>query len=221
MSRSTKFYATVISYVVGSVVLCATGWWIGNRIAEMIGFILLGGTFLPLPLDAYVLHTTPFFSALTVALLAGSINTAAVVFERYFLLGLLALGKGRHIQEVIYQSKLSAWFRRLPFAIVFIGALSFIPFEPFRFLAVTNRYSLWRYSLATFLGRGIRYYLYAVFGHMLMGVGWLGPVLGALVVLYLLSLFDSRWLKRMFQPAKPDDAVAAEVSVSEDTGEAA
>jgi hypothetical protein len=78
-----------------------------------------------------------------------------------------------------------------PFGILFMSALTFVPFEPFRFLAITNGYNIVKYSLATLLGRGLRYYAILAFGAFLAQLAWLDWLSGALAIslaIYFLPL---------------------------------
>jgi hypothetical protein len=83
-----------------------------------------------------------------------------------------------------------------------------------RFLAVVNRYTAWRYALATFLGRGLRFGILVLVGTWLLRLSWLGTVLTVLFVLYLLSLADLRRLAGFWQrldegtPPPPDERQA-------------
>ncbi len=196
---SKRLFWLSTAYIVVTGLLFGLGWWLGHQTAEVLGGILLGGTFLPVPLDVYVLHLSRTFDPLELALIAGALNTVAVLFERWFLLGLMAEGKGHKLREKVRESRWSQWFMAFPFTVLVIGAFSFLPFELFRFMAVVNDYDVPRYSLATFLGRGIRYYALVALGGYLAEVGWLSTVILVVLLLWVASLGDPRnwfdWLK--------------------------
>ena len=60
-----------------------------------------------------------------------------------------------------------ALFERAPFFCVWMCSWSPLPYWAVRFLAPLSGYDVRRYLLATFLGRGPRYYFIALFGKLL------------------------------------------------------
>ena len=213
MTRKPLIRVCVLFAVV-SLGLLLGGLILGNKTVELTGGVLLGGTFIPLPLDNYVLYLSGYYEPISLGILAGTLNTLAVLFERLFFIWLLAGGRGRRIRETVNDSKLSAWFGRAPFATIFVAAFSFLPFEPFRFLAVSNGYSVYRYAAGTFLGRTIRYIGLLLIGDFLAGLGWLGPVMLVLLLLYFVSLLDSSQIRGLFARAV-DDQETGDGSASE------
>lgn len=201
---SKRLFWLSTAYIVVTGLLFAGGWWFGHQGLEVVGGILLGGTFLPVPLDVYVLHLSRFFDPITLAVIAGTLNTVAVLAERWFLLGLMAEGKGHKLQEKVQESRWSEWFMAFPFTAIVVGAFSFLPFELFRFMAVVNDYSVPRYSLATFLGRGIRYYALVALGSYLADLGWLSTVVLVVLLLWAVSLGDPRTWFDWMREDEPD-----------------
>ena len=72
-----------------------------------------------------------------------------------------------------------------------MGGATFIPFEPFRLIAVLSDYSTWRYGLATFLSRGGRYYVLALLGSALLDVGLLQQAIWITLALFAVGLWRS------------------------------
>lgn len=192
------------AYILVTGLLFGLGWWLEHQTAEVIGGILLGGTFLPVPLDVYVLHLSRTFGPLEIALIAGALNTVAVLFERWFLLGIMAEGRAHNLQEKVQESRWSEWFMAFPFTALVVGAFSFLPFELFRFMAVVNDYDVGRYSLATFLGRGVRYYALVALGGFLAELGWLSIVILVVLALWVVSLGDPRTWFDWLDTEEPD-----------------
>lgn len=81
---------------------------------------------------------------------------------------------------------------KFPTLVLFVAAFSPLPFEPFRLLAITNDYSNVKYSIITFLGRGIRYWLLVVLGNFLIEFGWLTRIIAIGLILYFVNLFRKR-----------------------------
>ncbi len=197
-STSNRYLVHTALYVSLSLAFLGVGLWKDIVSLEVLGAFLIGGTFIPLPLDVYVLYLSPFFDVILLGLVAGVLNTVAVLAEWYFVVNLLEGGRGHKLKRVVQEATLSAWFRKFPFPTIFFTAFSPLPFEIFRFLAITNGYNLARYTLATFLGRTIRYVVLVAAGGWLYSYGWLGKAIGVGLVLYLLSLLDQDTLKALF-----------------------
>jgi membrane protein YqaA with SNARE-associated domain len=209
-SGGRRYLAVSAGYVLVTTSLVAAGLWVGNRTLEIVGAILLGGTFLPVPLDVYILHLSPDFGPLELGLVVGSLNTVAVLFEWYFLTNLLDRSGGKRVRAVVREASLSHWFRKAPFLTITVAAFSWLPFEIFRFLAVVNDYPLPRYALSTFVGRSVRYVGIVAFGGLLFQHGWLNVVLGVGLVLYLASLFDQEELKAIWHGVEAEAGGAAD-----------
>ncbi|MAG36513.1 MAG: hypothetical protein CL878_09770 [Dehalococcoidia bacterium] len=187
-SSNRQVLVVAASYLSLALLTGLSGVYWGQKALEFLGFMLVAGTCLPLPADTYVLHLPLYLTPAFIAVWGGAANTLAVCFERYILAHLLARGWGSHVAAIVQDSHLTRWFGRYPFWILSIGAFSVLPFEPFRFLAVATPYDVKRYALATFLGRGTRYYGLAVFGEWLSGWGWLTPVIMLGLVVYFLGV---------------------------------
>lgn len=217
-----RLWAGTGAYVIGNLLLLAVGIGFGIRGLEMTGFFLLAGTFIPLPYDIYLLAVTPDHPAIPLALVAAALNTIAVLFERWFVLGLLSEGRGRQVLETVRETRLSGWFRRAPFLVVFIAGFTVLPFEPVRFLAIINGYNVVRYAASTFIGRGVRFILLAFIGDYLARFDWLHTVLWVALGIYLLTLFDPRQmrkLRKMLAPLRRQKGVGDEgVATQSDEG---
>jgi len=64
-----------------------------------------------------------------------------------------------------FLQKILSLFNKAPFLSLAIAAVSPIPFYPFRFLVVLTKYPLYKYLLAVFIFRFIRYYILALVGY--------------------------------------------------------
>jgi membrane protein YqaA with SNARE-associated domain len=93
----------------------------------------------------------------------------------------------RKIGRKKFVTKIIDLFNKSPFLALVIAAFTPIPFYPFRFLVVIARYPLFKYLLATFIGRAPRLYLIAFFGDLfnIPDILFLAFFVGATLVLYL------------------------------------
>ena len=71
-------------------------------------------------------------------------------------------------------------FARAPFWMVVIFAFTPLPFWAARILAILHKYPLWRFMVATVVGRVPRWYLYALFGGAFSVPPWI--LIGVMVV---------------------------------------
>jgi hypothetical protein len=179
-----------------SLAVMGIGFFFKLKLVEGSGFMMLAGTFIPLPADTYILNQTPYASAINIALVGGFFNTVAVLFEKYFVSRLLLFKKGEKIKKMFNESSFSHYFLKYPALVLFVAALTPLPFEPFRLLAITNNYSNSKYSIVTFLGRGIRYWILVVFGNFLLRYQWLTQLIVISLVLYFVNLFRNSWINK-------------------------
>lgn len=157
-----------------------------SKILEFIALMFLAGTFLPMPADTYVLYMAEFLNPVEVALIGGLVNSLAVIFEKYWLIDLMKFGYFEKFSAFFAKTKFTRYMNKYMFVSLFISAFSILPFEPFRLVAVTKNYNNSKYFLATFLGRGFRYYLLALVGQQFMQYDLLGFIL-------ILSLSGFLW----------------------------
>ena len=115
-------------------------------------------TFVPLPADAYVLNVAADNTALTLGIVGGAVNAIAVLAERQWILRAAAHPVFDRFSEFIGTNRWIDLAERHMFVGLVVGGFSFLPFEPFRLVAVLRGYDQLRYAVATFFGRGIRYY---------------------------------------------------------------
>ena len=135
--------------------------------------MLPSSTFLPFPADTYVLYSSKFFTPINIGILGGLINAVAVIWEKYFIRMVIKNKKFEKFVVFFNELKFTKLASKNLFVVLFVSAFSFIPFEPFRLIAITHNYENKRYFTATFLGRGFRYFLLAYFGKQLIQHDWL------------------------------------------------
>ncbi|MFT7475853.1 MAG: membrane protein YqaA with SNARE-associated domain [Verrucomicrobiales bacterium] len=174
-------------------------WLLGRALDEPLlsfaGLMTTASTFVPMPADAYVIHAAETISPIWIAILGGAINAVAVLGERLFLQRLIGFPIFDRIRNFIGTNRFVTAMEDQMFLGLIVAAASPLPFEVFRFVAVARDYSPTRYAVATFIGRGTRFYALAAAGGFFAAHG-LGPyALGALIVLFALGLVRS--IRRM------------------------
>ena len=91
-------------------------------------------------------------------------------------------------KEKRWYQRISKWFVRYPFAVLVVTGLTPIPFFPFKFLAFSVHYPLWKYLAALATGRFPRYVLLAWLGSLFDIPPWvLFAFFGAVIVIYLVK----------------------------------
>ncbi|MEM7337380.1 MAG: hypothetical protein AAF467_01965 [Actinomycetota bacterium] len=178
-------------------VIWVIGWWTDLLVLRFAGLMLGAGTFLPLPADTFVLAVSPNLHPVTVGVVGGLANTAAVLVERSWIRTLVDHPAFARFSAFFDTSRVVGWTSRNMFVALLVGAASFIPFEPFRLIAVMRDYSPWRYALATFIARGGRYYVLAALGNVLLDIGILQQAIWVAFALFLVGVW--RMLVRLIR----------------------
>ena len=119
------------------------------------------------PHEPVIFYFSKLYDPLTVAwvTLAG---TLLVEYVNYLSVTLVL--KIPRLDDLRKRRTFQTWIRYFmlaPFISLVVAALTPIPFYPFRVIAAASKYSVRRYLVAVFVGRGPRFYLLAYFGHAL------------------------------------------------------
>jgi uncharacterized membrane protein YdjX (TVP38/TMEM64 family) len=138
--------------------------------------------FLPATFEPMLMLMGRVYPPLLVAVV-GTAGTLYIEFLNYQLfdrvLRLSALDKMRKGQTVEWVLK---WFKKAPFATVWVSSWSIIPYWPVRFISPLAGYPVRRHLLATLLGRFPRLWFFAA-----LGIWWNASV-GMLVLISMSSI---------------------------------
>ncbi|MFB0566682.1 MAG: VTT domain-containing protein [Candidatus Aminicenantaceae bacterium] len=118
------------------------------------------------PHEPVFLYYSKFYQPLVVTFvaIAGTLITEILNYSVFkYVADLKAFAKMRHSKFV---NKLVDLFNKAPFTAIFVAGFTPVPFYPFRFLVVFAHYPLIKYILAVFLSRTPRFFLIALFGHV-------------------------------------------------------
>lgn len=185
----------LIAIAVGFVVLSLGVWSLGRLLEQPLvsfaGLMLLASTFVPMPADAYVVHTAASFDPWTVAVIGGVVNAFGVLGERRILILLSGFPIGERLKDFIGTNRFLGLLDKQMFLGLMIAAASPIPFEVFRVIAVGRNVKVVTYFFATLIGRGARFYVLALAGGWFAAQGVLQLVVGVLLVLFFVGLVRS------------------------------
>lgn len=189
--RTADLWSIAAALGVGAAALWTVGFIADVPLLRFAGFMAGATTFLPMPADAYVLVAAVGTPALAVGLVGGGVNAVVVLVERVWLLRLMRHPVFARFNEFVGTNRWVDLAQRHLFLGLVVGGLSFLPFEPFRLLAVVKDYGRFRYALATFIGRGIRYYWLARLGMVFDGFGGINYMVWASLAVFAVGLLRS------------------------------
>jgi|TARA_Y100000310_G_scaffold339460_1_gene432156 membrane protein YqaA with SNARE-associated domain len=197
--QKNKLKLYISFYVAFSLFLFIIGLLFSVRILEYTGFMMIATTFLPLPADPYTLYASAFFTPVFLGFIGGSINTIAVAFEKYYIREIIKKKRFKDISDFFRELKFSKFAKKNMFASLFISGLTFIPYEPFRLVAIVNNYSPIKYYISVFLSRSIRYFLIGLIGLGFLRYGWLNIAVLTAAIVYYLSLIKAYREKKSYK----------------------
>jgi len=190
-SRHAELWLIAAAFLVVTLVLWGLGRALDEPLLSFMGLMTLGSTFVPMPADAYVVNASKFIDPVVIGLLGGGINALAVLGERAFLSRMIGFPIFDKITRFIGSSRFIDALERQMFIGLIVAAASPLPFEVFRLVACARRYDVVKYVLATFLGRGARYYVLALGTSRFVDDATLPWIVGSLVAFFLIGLLQS------------------------------
>jgi membrane protein YqaA with SNARE-associated domain len=198
--------------IAAAVAVVSVGLWVLGQalpspLLRFVGLMTVATTFVPLPADSFVLAASAHVDPVVIGVVGGFVNAAVVLVERRWVLALVDHPSFDRFVSFFDTNRYVALTERNLFVGLLVGGASFIPFEPFRLVAVMRDYSPVRYALATFVSRGGRYYVLAVAGSALLDVGYLQQAIWLSVGLFLVGLWRSgvKLARGGTQRAAPDE----------------
>ncbi len=127
--------------------------------------------------------------------LAGALgSTVANMNDYYFWTWLLRSRRVAKVRTARWYAAAAKWFARSPFMILTIFNFIPIPVDVIRLLAITYRYSRLKFAAANFIGRFVRYAVFAFVTYW-FHLGWIAPValLALAAVLGIVKMLHSAW----------------------------
>ncbi|MGI9616340.1 MAG: hypothetical protein ACR2QO_25720 [Acidimicrobiales bacterium] len=189
--RKLRLFGIAAGAAIVSLTLYLVGLSTGNALVRFMGLMVGATTFVPLPADTFVLSASASLSPAVIGVVGGLINATMVLVERVWILALIDSPAFDRMRRFFAGNRLVDLTDRNMFLALMVGAASFIPFEPFRLVAVMRDYSPVKYFLATGLARGTRYYVLASVGSALLEVGFLQQAIWITLGLFAFGLWRS------------------------------
>ncbi len=137
----------------------------------------------PFPHEPALLYVAKVYPAIFVAT-AGIIGCLLAGVFDYCILGWLfnhRLIRPKFENTRIYTATV-AFFRKAPFWMLVVAALTPVPFYPIKFLSIASNYPLWKYQAALLVGRFPRFWLLAWLGYVFQVPNSILLALGLLIV---------------------------------------
>lgn len=191
VSRRTELILIPLALAAAAIAIWCFGAVADSNLVKFVGFMAGACTFVPLPADAYVLNVSADNPALVVGVLGGGVNAVAVLIERQWVLRFIDHPSFDRFKEFVGTNRWVELANKNLFIGLIIGGFSFLPFEPFRLVAILRNYSQERYAIATFLGRGFRYYWLARAGELFAGYGVIKYAVWASLAFFFVGLIRS------------------------------
>jgi membrane protein YqaA with SNARE-associated domain len=180
----------------------------GWLLAMLCFYLSLCNGLVPLPTAWIVMYVASpaaglvdalWLRVLVVALAASLATVMANLNEYHVLCVLLRYRVGRRVRRTRIYQRAIRWFDQAPFFTLLLAALVPIPIDAIRWLAILRRYSRVRFGLAYFVGRLLRYGLWAVVA------GWgrlTGPQIALIQLGLVLAAAAARFFRRAATPGR-------------------
>ena len=152
-------------------------------------YMMVACTFFPLPTPPTVIYMGQHYPPWAVAVIGAAGSCVAGLIDYFVFSQLLRYKKVARIKETKTFQTFKRFFNKVAFVSMITAAFTPIPFDPFRFMAITTNYNKLKYVAAIFLGRGSRYYLLAAFGAWVPVPTWI--LIGAFIVLLTISVLKN------------------------------
>jgi membrane protein YqaA with SNARE-associated domain len=168
MDKAWKQYLAMMLPITAVLIAVAAALPEWRGLVYLFFYAIPANSFIPIPHELGMIYFGQYYDPVLVALVA-ALGTIAVCFIDYrAVTAAFRLEKLRTVRNSDIYKGAIYYFLKAPFVSVLIAAATpFIPFYIFRVLSPTAGYSLGRYTLAVFLGRLPRYYLFALLGSTL------------------------------------------------------
>ena len=114
-------------------------------------------------------------TTLIVAAVGAAASTIAHLNDYHLFTWLLRRRRVSHVRDTRLYRAAAPWFHRSPFALLLVFNVVPIPVDVIRLLAITCRYPRLPFAAAGFLGRFIRYAVFAFVTYW-WNLGWIAPV---------------------------------------------
>ena len=154
--------------------------------AQWIGLFwvtLLSNSFIAIPHEPLYIEMGKSESVISLLLVSIIPTITGCMLDYLFLKPVVHLKKLKSIRGKKSILTINKWFLKFPGGLIFLFAVSPLPFYFVRIISLMTHYPFWRYALYSLLGRMPRYCILALLGFSFRPPTW------ALVLLFILMLF--------------------------------
>lgn len=138
-----------------------------DTLAYFFSFMVVSTTVIPVPTPPIILYAGHFFSPIIVAVVGGIASSIGCLLD-YIIIGYTTDSKQfSKYKDHRFIVKMKSYFEKNGFFTLMFFALTPLPFEPVKVLAIISKYDVKLYVLAISVSRGIRYYILASVGAFL------------------------------------------------------
>ncbi len=190
-SRTVELWIIALSLAAVAAGLLVVGIVLDSPMLKFGGFMTGASTFVPMPADAYVLAAAESIDPWMIGVVGGIINGLVVLIEGRWVSRLASVPSFDRFVEFVGTNRFVDLAQQQMFLGLIVGGASFLPFEPFRLVAVLRNYSPVRYFLATAIGRGFRYYCLARIGEKFADLGSIQYVVWLSMAVFAVGVFRS------------------------------
>jgi membrane protein YqaA with SNARE-associated domain len=153
------------------------------------------------PHEPVIIKFGEFVSLWPLSLVSAAGTLVAMYLDYKFFVPMLNLSYSEKYKTMHGYQKASDWFYKQPFLILIAAAFLPVPFYPFKFIALSSKYSMSKFLAAVTIGRIPRYYLLGLLGKSLQIPSW---VLISLFFIMLAAIYYKKiwgWMKWPFAMA--------------------
>lgn len=190
-SRTAELWIIALSLAAVAAALLVLGFVLDSPMLKFGGFMTGASTFVPMPADAYVLAAAETIDPWMIGVVGGIVNGLVVLVEGRWVSRLTATHTFDRFVEFVGTNRYVDLAQQKMFLGLVVGGASFLPFEPFRLVAILRNYSPTRYFAATAIGRGFRYYCLAEIGAKFADLGAIQYVIWISMVVFAIGVFRS------------------------------
>lgn len=157
---------------------------------ELVSYFLVMSVscnLVPLPTFPIVLYVSHDY-AIWMLVFFGSIGASISALIEYYVIDfLMRFDRIAKLKQNGKYQKYAGYFDRFSFRSLMLASLIPLPLDVIRILAITRRYSMWRYLLATFIGRIPRIFIFAFLGSQLAYSKFIAIILLSVMLIFELT----------------------------------
>ncbi len=157
---------------------------------ELMSYFLIMCTscnLIPIPTLPFVLYISHDYAVWMIVLFGAIGASISSIVEYYVIDFLMKFDRFAKLKQNGKYRKYASYFDKFSFRSIMLASLIPLPLDVIRVLAITRRYSKWKYLLATFLGRIPRIFMLTFVGSQLAYSKTIAIILLAAILIFELT----------------------------------